>query len=137
MINDKGQSLVEVMVAVAILGLVMTTLVFGTTVAMRNANFARYQARATKYAQEGLEWLRNQRDQDWGTFASKRGNTYCLNSLAWTVGPCSSFSLGGVFKREAVLSGDENKIQVELTVFWQDPLGTHQTRLTSYFTKWQ
>jgi len=128
------------MVTVAILTLVATALVFGTTVAIRNANFAKNQATATKYAQEGMEWLRSQRDQGWDAFVSHSGPS-CLNELTWagTAGFCSSsnYSLGGMFKRQVVLFNLVDKIQAKVIVSWQDAAGTHQSELTSYFTKWQ
>lgn len=136
-----GQSLVEVMVAVAILALVLTALVLGTTVAMRNANFSKNQAQATKYSQEAMEWLRSQRDQGWDAFSSHIG-PFCLNSLTWTgtAGFCSSsnYSLDGMFKRQVVLFNLVDKVQTKVTVSWQGTSGKiHQSKLTSYFTKWQ
>lgn len=133
----SGQSLVEVMVAVAILALVLTALVLGTTVAMRNANFSKNQAQATKYAQQVMEWMRSERNQSWDTFASHTG-TFCLNSLSWSSGSCVGYDLDSVFKREVVLSGDATKIQAAIVVSWQGTSGKiHQSKLTSYFTKWQ
>lgn len=134
--RSLGQSLVEVLVAVGIVSLVLVAIVAGVTLAIKNASFSRNQTSATRYAQEAMEWLRNQRDQDWNAFVLRSG-PFCLNSLSWKTGTCSSFSLGNIFKREAVLSGSDPRIEVKVTVSWQDAGGTHQSELVSYFTKWQ
>jgi len=137
----KGQSLLEVLIALAIAVIVVLALVRAVTVAIRNASFARSQASATKYAQEGMEWLRAERDKKWSDFSDRAGATYCLNELSWpAAGPCfsSSFITGTSFQREAVLTdlgGD--KIEAKVEVSWQDAQGTHQSQLFSYFTKWQ
>jgi len=133
----NGQSLVEVVVVLAVTGLVLLVIIAGVTAAIRNATFAKNQTLATKFAQEGMEWLRSQRDKNWADFSTRSG-IFCLNELSsWRAGPCGSFSLGNIFKREAVLSGGDTRIEVEVTVSWQDAAGTHKSELTSYFTKWQ
>ena len=138
-----GQSLVEITVAVAIMGMVLTALVFATTVAVKNADFSKTQAQATRYAQEGMEWLRSQRDQDWDAFDLRAGaGVYCLNNLvlSWPAGPgvCAGFDLDEMFKREVVLSATMDKIQAAITVSWQGRSGNiHQSELESYFTKWE
>jgi len=136
--NSNGQSLIEMMIAVVILAIVATSLVFGTTVAMRNASFSRDQARATKYAQEAMEWLRGERDADWDDFAGYSGN-YCFNDLNWGVNTtCANFDLAGLFKRDLALTSGTDKIEAKVIVSWQGTSGKiHQSELTSYFTKWE
>ena len=137
-IRNRGQSLVEVLVAVGIISLVLVAIVAGVTLAIKNASFSKNQTSATRYAQEAMEWLRNQRDQDWNAFVGRNGRAYCLNNLSWSTGSCE-YVLGGIFKREAILSGlvTDPRIEVKVTVSWQDAGGTHQSELSSYFTKWQ
>lgn len=62
--KDQGQSLMEVVVAVAAAILVVSALVFATIFSLRNANFAKNQAQATKLAQEGIERVRAGRDRN-------------------------------------------------------------------------
>lgn len=135
LLKEKGQSLVEVIVALAIALLVILALVRVTVISMRNASFARNQALATQYAQEAMEWIRSQRDEDWGNLAE---GTYCLSdSLSWSTGSCS-YTLEGIFKREAVLTPQEaDKFEVLVTVSWAEASETHQSELTSYLTKWE
>lgn len=136
----NGQSLLEVLVALGVAVLVVLALVGATTIAIRNASFARSQAQATKYAQETMEWLRAERDNDWLDFSEKAGVTYCLSELNWNSPiPCSVFALGDTFKREVVLTTDleGDKIEAKVTVSWREQRKTYQSQLYSYFTKWQ
>lgn len=62
--SDKGQSLMEVVVASAVGILVVTALTFATIFSLRNANSAKNSAQATKLAQEGIERVRTGRDRN-------------------------------------------------------------------------
>ena len=64
MSHEKGQSLAEVMVATTVGILVVSALTFATIYSIRNANFAKNSAQATKLAQEGIEWVRTGRDRN-------------------------------------------------------------------------
>lgn len=62
--NEKGQSLAEVIVATTVGVLVVSALTFATIFSLRNANYAKTAAQATKLAQEGIEGVRVGRDRD-------------------------------------------------------------------------
>lgn len=62
--TEAGQSLLELVVVVALSILVISALVVATILSIRNSNFSKNQTQATKLAQEGLERLRTIRDQD-------------------------------------------------------------------------
>ena len=64
MYSEKGQSLIELVVVVAVLVIVITALTFATIGSLRNAQFSKNQVQATKLAQEGLEWARVGRDRN-------------------------------------------------------------------------
>lgn len=61
--NQVGQSLVEVVVVIAVIAIVVGGLVFATIASIRNATFAKNHAQATKYAQEAVERVRTARDR--------------------------------------------------------------------------
>lgn len=138
--TKNGQSLVEVLAALAIAVLVILALVKAVTVAVRNASFARNQALATKYAEEGMEWIRSQRDKRWENLSERLDTTYCLNVLSWASGsPCPKFALDDTFKREVTLTKpvtSQDKIKAQVIVSWQEGGRTPQSQLYSYFTKW-
>ena len=57
--SDKGQTLIEVIAAIAVGTIIITALLSLAARGNRNANFARTSAQATKIAQQGLEIIRN------------------------------------------------------------------------------
>ncbi|MBI2599684.1 prepilin-type N-terminal cleavage/methylation domain-containing protein [Candidatus Daviesbacteria bacterium] len=62
--NQTGQTLLELIVVVLISIVVIGALVFATISSLRNAQFAKNQAQATKLAQAGIELVRTGRDRD-------------------------------------------------------------------------
>lgn len=62
--NSLGQSLLEVVIVIAVGLIVVSALVFATISGLRNAQFAKNQAVATKLAQEGLERVKGMRDRN-------------------------------------------------------------------------
>lgn len=67
MITKKvaGQSLFEVVVAVGIASVVLIAIVSLSTVSLKSSISNKNNTLATKYAQDGMEWIREQRDKDW------------------------------------------------------------------------
>ena len=63
-LQENGQSMIEVIVAVTVGILVVTALTFATIFSLRNASFSKNQSQATKLAQEGIEWVRTGRDRN-------------------------------------------------------------------------
>ncbi len=126
LVHKNGQSLIEVVVTMAIAVLIITGLVFTAGEAIKNAQFSKSQALATKYAEEGLEKIRAFRDQStWDNFKTS----------------CSTYNPGTVplpFTRtvNCLDEGDAEKRKVTITVSWSDSSGSHQSQLTSYLTNW-
>jgi Tfp pilus assembly protein PilX len=125
--QDKGQSLVEVIMALAVALLVVVALVRATVTSIRNARFAKDKALATKYAQEGIEAVRAYRDGvDWSTFISG-----CSSPPGLSDPPAS-------FTRKINCSGsDDSKRDVTVTVSWSDASGDHESKLETSLTNWK
>ncbi len=64
MLSEKGQSLIEVIIAATVGILIVAALTFATIFSLRNAQVAKNSAQATKLAQEGIERVRNGRDRN-------------------------------------------------------------------------
>lgn len=73
----KGQTLIEVLVALSISVFVVSGTTIAVISALNNAQFSKNQNLATQHAQEGMEFLRNLRNNDWGTFRESLGS-FCL-----------------------------------------------------------
>lgn len=139
--RERGQTLFELVIAVGVAVLVVTGIVALVTLSLRNANFARDRAQATRYAQEALEWLRSERNNGWNTFYSRvpTSPTWCLNTLSWSSpGSCGSGSVitGTKFVRRAVFSVVEanRSVSAQVLVSWTDSQGAHQSKVDTIFT---
>lgn len=82
---SKGQSLIEVVIAVGIIGMASVVLVSAVTRAMANNRLSKERIIATRLAQEGWEWLQRQAGDDWEglysqVYSEAGGNPvdYCL-----------------------------------------------------------
>lgn len=62
--KESGQSLIEVLVVLAVTIIIVVALTMAVLVSLKNAQFAQNQSKATKYAQQSLEKIRNIRDRD-------------------------------------------------------------------------
>lgn len=78
--NQRGQTLLELVVVIAVSVMVIGALVFATIASLRNAQFAKNQAQATKYAQEGIERVRTGRDRS----ALISAITNCSQLTSWS-----------------------------------------------------
>lgn len=125
--SQKGQSLVEVLGALAVLVIVVLSLVAVNTRSVYNAAFARDQASATQHSQEVIEKIRVYREQNsWATFIGNCESVPGLGPLPLPFNlsvSCNCFA------------GDSCDIQV--VVGWTDSLGTHQSELTTRLTDWR
>jgi len=155
--NNKGQTLVEVIVAVGIIVIVLVAVVAGVVQSVRNTRFAKEQATATRYAQETIEWLRRQRDElGWEPFynlldadAASGVVTYCLSSLPETSlifealldkGASSCSQIGtSVFSREmtVTLAETQDSVDMVVRVSWQEGERAHNSELTGKLAKWE
>lgn len=159
--NVKGQTLMEVVVAVAVGILVVAALVFATIFSLRNANFAKNQAQSTKFAQEGIEQVRSIRDRDGAVFFTHSGGSTSKFSDLWSVRlsdsctPCfftlvsssnnlnqaaaQSFeTLTNAMQRQVQISDDVNfdkEKTITVVVKWSDFAGPHESKLTTVLRK--
>lgn len=137
--NSFGQSLFEVVVAVGVIALVMVAVLSLGTTSVRNSNFAKNGAIATKYAQEGTEYARQARDSDWALFFAQ------ATGLAIPAGNISVWPPSGtcyigttIFCRTITLTQvPANEVDVLVLVQWTDSQGTHSVRNATSLTKWR
>ncbi len=78
--SENGQTLIELIVVVSVSVIVVGALVFATIASLRNAQFSKNQAQATKLAQEGLEKVRSARDRYGSITGFGDSITYSWNS---------------------------------------------------------
>ncbi len=129
--NQSGQSLLEVVAALAAALLVILGLVRVTIVSMRNSQMAKNQALATQYAQEAMEKIRAYRDQNsWEIFWDDMDD---LSSGPTDID--TLFSKTVLVENAETSPGAADRAKVTVTVSWES--GRHQSEIVSYLTKWE
>lgn len=158
---QAGQSLFEVVVAIAISALVIGGIVSLATNSVRNSTFSKNQSLAANFSQQATEWLRGQRDMSIDVFISKTipggvSSTWCLPSLSWDSESfhrnCSETDVGDrisgtPFVRSATFtpvsatsspSGNSvTTIEADVTVSWSDSQGMHEVTSATTFADWR
>lgn len=138
--NDKGQTLLEVLGALGAATIVLIAIVAVTGTSLSNAQFSKNQNQATFYAQQGIEIVRNLRDsEEWLVFSARGGGTYCIDENGvLSEGSVCTENIKGIFSRKASFTTTPSGgIQVDLIVSFVDSKGTHMSRLITVFTNWQ
>lgn len=69
-INQKGQTLLEVMLSLSVAILIASAIVVSIINALNNEQFGVSQNQATQLAQEGVDIFRNLSQSDWASFVS-------------------------------------------------------------------
>lgn len=142
--KNKGQVLIEAIVAIAVIAFVLAGIVSALISAVNNSTFAKNQNIATNLAQEGIGIARDQKEIDFNTFKAKdsgSGTTYCVSKdkVIALVNPCPPADSRDIFIRklyinqsgldqrpESGLSAAENRrcasgnIYVVSSVGWSD-----------------
>lgn len=145
--NNSGQSLLEIIVATGVVILLITGLVVGTSVSLRTSQYGQSRSHAIKYAQEGVELVRNLRDSnEWDTFITNdtdsgpAATTKCLSKdHKWSTAiPCST-NIDNVYTRSVSFQWNEaaNRMEVSVGVSWDESGQTKDVTLDTYFTQWR
>ncbi len=144
-----GFSLIEVLVFVGILSMFFVVAASVTVTSLRNMKISEHKLIATHYARELEDWLRNEKENDFATFAgnyaSETGKTWCFAIspiAAWDLvdGSCGSTELiSGLFKREVILrsyssAGVVTSVSVDMTVSWLETGISYSVPVSTLFT---
>ncbi len=144
----KGFSLIEVMVFVTVLSLFFISAVSVTTFILRNMLVQEHKIIATRYAEEAIEWLKQEKEDDWSVFTSHdtgSGTTYCLNTLDFnTTSDCgTNYVLGppNIFKRVLIITNSGSpvvdNVAVNLTVSWLENGSEQKVIIKSVSNLWE
>lgn len=133
--NNSGYSILEIMLASAML-LILTTVFAGALVSgQENVRLSSMRSRATLQAHEGLEAVRNIKEH---AFANLVDGTFGLSSSTgeWTFAGGSDTTRG--FTRTIEISSiDQSTKLVKANVIWQEnPSRQSSTTLAAYLSNW-
>lgn len=157
--NQSAQSLLELIIVLAIAIIVIGALAIVTITSLRNANLSKNQLQATKYAQEGMERVRSIRNRNGDIVYDGNPQKF---SFLWDIklrndcgDPCSFFlnstnnsltqsdilfePLAGGFERRVYLTDEggswREKKTVTVLVNWVDFSGKHESKLITILGK--
>lgn len=150
---NRGQSLFEVVFAIAIAAILVVGVVALAATSVRNSASARNDSLAKNYAEEAGEWLREERDKDWSSFRDRaKSAKWCFKDLSWSKNSaCASNDyLGSIFIRNATFScfitnppatdcsnTSVNLIEATIVVSWRDTQGAHEVRTVTRLANWR
>lgn len=128
-----GSSMIEILIATGVVGLVMTAVAAGLVLSVKNTSISKYKVLATTRAQEAMEVFRREKViLGWSQFYDVLATaTYCLNTLpadsvafkSLSADDCAAGTkiAGTEFLREALVNViDPQEIRVEIIVSWTD-----------------
>lgn len=149
--SSKGQSLVEVVVAIGAMSLLLVALLTTISLSVKNSRLAKDRNQAVALANEGIELMRAYRDYDWDLFyAEARVDSYDL-PYNWVVEDALSadcqtlFDIRDMYRRCVTLTVDEplSSIDVEVLVEWEEGTRTlengnaHQVTQNTRLSLWE
>ena len=107
MINPKGQTLIEALIALGAAVVIISAIAVVVITSVSNSDFSKYQNLATQYAQQGIDIMRSQSESDWTSFTVKAG-TFCLSkgtaNLGAPVTNCNTPNVDNFFVREVIIT---------------------------------
>lgn len=159
--NEEGQSLLEIIIAIG-LGLIISTGLVVTTVnGLKNSQFSKNQAQATKYAQEAIDQIRSIRDRDYAvcgpsptvskfsdlwpfevcstacnyTLKKSSVDGYCpgdTSSPIWLkLAPPSAETINNFTRQITIQTFLNNQKKITVKVSWVDISGSHESQLVT------
>lgn len=144
--SSSGFSLVEVLVFISVLGLFFTAAMSVTTFNLQSMKIQEHKILATRFAEEGIEWVKDEKETDWSAFilhdTNGTGTTYCLNNLDddWGIlGNCGeSYTLGSppFFLRNLLIKNTGNpveRVDATITVSWKEGTNNKNIQIKSVF----
>lgn len=134
--TKNGFSLVEAMLAVSVFGLLVTVLSGVLIYGQRSSRSGSDRQKATFLAEEGLEAVRNIRDED---FANLVDGQYGLavSSGHWVLSGTSDV-VRNYTRVINISTVDENRKKITAQVAWEEDSGeTRQAELSTYLSNWQ
>ncbi len=141
----KGQSIVEVVIAAALISVAIISALSLMNYSQKQTNSAKTLAEATKYNYQAADWLRAQKnDLGFAEIAGKTAGIYCLNTLPAALpapGACNAgaYIAGTFFTRQLTLDNTGATggiIKATITTSWLEKTA-HTTSIELELNQWQ
>jgi len=155
--NKKSFTLIEVLIFISILSIFFIFAASITITSLLNLKIQEQKILATRYAEELLEWLRGEKEENWGGDVYQLGNQVdsftekvtqfginqpvCFNNLNWNKNFSCEYSLPPFFKRTAYFTWNSGnylyQVNISILVEWQELGKTYKVPINSIFTIWE
>jgi len=144
-----GQSLIEMIVVIGVVIVLVTGIIAGTTVTLSRSRDSNIRSAAVRYAQEGIELARSQRDSGWTAFAALGTpyTTYCVddNGVFTATGTsCTTPNVTNLYVRSVNLELKDagnptlERMAVDVVVQWGDLTNSSNVvELKTDLTQWK
>jgi type II secretory pathway pseudopilin PulG len=150
---QSGQSLFEVILALAITALMLTAIVTLTSRGVATSTNSKLKTQANRYVHNAMGFIRSEKERlvaigGWTLFVntivpSPPDDVWCMTDLAFNYnGECTAdmYVLDQdntrIFKRTMKATIDQNTIKIEVWVRWKDEKGDHETYSISNISNW-
>lgn len=139
-INQKGQLIVEILVAFGLASILIPVIILGFISGSSGKAQQEQRLKATGLYKEAEEAVRSVRDSDWVSFANNGTFYPRVNGGIWGLSGDANYGQIGEFTRQVEISDvspiDLSKKLVTITITWSNPL---PTTLSSSFilTRWK
>lgn len=141
-----GQTIIEAMVALASILITLAAISVVITASLSNSRFIRDQSLASRYAQEGMEYMRYLRNINATSFEAISNGGHCMGEDNVLIdGYCLAVNIDNAYKREVEFtqnSADCNSgTKVVISVYWASGKCSdsdrfcHKSQLISCFAK--
>ena len=143
----RGQSLIEVLVAMAIVALLAISLVTTTLLTQRSARTARNNTQATNLVQQSIERVRVYRDRVGYSALTDTSGPNCVKLVTeadpadpsmWVLSsagcPETIIFNNTSFNRKIFIQTSSNRKQITVTVEWQDSSGLQTVKSVTYLS---
>ena len=133
----RGQSLIEILIAISAITIVLVSLVAASTRALSGSVWARTQALATKFSEDQMEKIRSYRDRN-GLENITCADKCFLNDSLTKLTALQIIDVVSVWFTVAIPGNcPAGNRQAAVISQWIDGAGTHQAKLISCFSLWQ
>ena len=117
--DQKGSSLIEVMVAVVLIVMTLTALISGMTYTMRTLAEAEFRSKATDLASECMDEIRKNRiEKGWFEFKKNPLKNALLKCGVTGAGDLTNEGFATTFTRLPSCSNEDTGVKCTVTVSW-------------------
>lgn len=147
--STRGVTLIEVLLAVVLIGILSAALIQLGITALKGANTGKMRSVAVEFTKEGLEAARAARDQDSETFFNFADGYYKYDGVSFTklnepanppTMPDNNYAVSGFTSYYRVIHFETtatNTITVTVKTYWQEGSSYNYVDMATVLTKWR